>query len=284
MKLPLVVYLPRPLLYLFDRISSIATSRPAFWYTLPLFFSRTRIAKSINMHTFPYWILPIIAGVFWSGMLATFMIYWQTTGQPHYSSMDSSQSIPYISDIGAFRLKPLFIAGAAITTLCVDLSLVSERWLRHRGQLARNFTQTEKRLSIASIVCGVIGGLGLLFLSIFDTADYGNVHNVCLFVFMAGYVASATCSCWEYQSLGARGRDQRILRVSFWIKLVFIIVQVCLAIAFVGTLTTDTYNAAAVLEWVLAFVFGIYVFSYAIDLFPAARSTKSKPVVDVESK
>ncbi|KAK0109909.1 hypothetical protein ONS95_002580 [Cadophora gregata] len=236
------------------------------------------------MRTYPYWILPAIAGVFWSGMLATFMIYWQTTGQPHYSTMDSSQTIPYISDIGAFRLKPLFITGAAITTLCMDLSLISERWLRHRGQLVRNFTQTEKRLSIASIVCGVIGGLGLLFLSIFDTAGYGNVHNICLFVFIAGYIASATCSCWEYQSLGARGREQRILRVSFWTKLAFIIVEVSLVIAFVITLVTDTYNAAAVLEWILAFVFGIYVFSYAIDLFPVARSAKSNLASNVERK
>ncbi|KAG4437126.1 hypothetical protein IFR05_007388 [Cadophora sp. M221] len=210
------------------------------------------------MTRFPYWILPIISGVVWSGMLATMMIYWQTTSQPHYTSMSATQSIPYISDIGASTLKPLFITGCAITTISVDLSLLSERWLRHRGHLTSNYTQTEKRLSIASIVCGVVGGLGLLFLSIFDTARYPTVHNVGLFVFMAGYIASATCSCWEYQSLGSRGREHRILRASFWIKLVFIIVQISLAIAFISTMVTSMYNEAAVLEWVLAFVFGIY--------------------------
>ncbi|MAD81685.1 MAG: hypothetical protein CL912_01875 [Deltaproteobacteria bacterium] len=177
------------------------TSVLGMLFTYPAFYPSTistQLTDNVQQ------ILPLVAGVFWSGMLATFMIYWQTTGQPHYSSMDSAQNIPYISDIGAFRLKPLFITGAAVTTICVDLSLISERWLRHRGQLARNFTHTEKGLSIASIVCGVIGGLGLLFLSIFDTADYGTVHNIGLFVFMAGYIASATCSCWEYQSLGSR--------------------------------------------------------------------------------
>ncbi|MAD81684.1 MAG: hypothetical protein CL912_01870 [Deltaproteobacteria bacterium] len=49
-----------------------------------------------------------------------------------------------------------------------------------------------------------------------------------------------------------------MLRASFWIKLAFIILQVSLAIAFVSASSTSTYNAAAVLEWVLAFVFGIY--------------------------
>ncbi|KAL2074616.1 hypothetical protein VTL71DRAFT_8394 [Oculimacula yallundae] len=236
------------------------------------------------MSRYPYWALPIIAGVSWSGMLATFMIYWQTTGQPHYTSMSSTQTIPYISDIGAYRLKPLFITCAAITTLLVDLSLISERWLRHRGTLINNFTQTEKNLSIASIVCGIIGGLGLLFLSIFDTAQYGTVHNACLFVFMGGYIASATCSCWEYQSLGSRGRDHISLRVSFWIKLVFILVQVSLAIAFISTLFTSTYNEAAILEWILAFTFGLYVVSYAIDLFPASHCKVSKLGPDVEGK
>ncbi|KAL5327089.1 hypothetical protein ACEPPN_004780 [Leptodophora sp. 'Broadleaf-Isolate-01'] len=129
------------------------------------------------MARFPYWILPVVAGVVWSGMLATLMIYWQTTSQPHYTSMDAAQSIPYISDIGASTLKPLFITGSAITTISVDLSLLSERWLRHRGHLTNNYTQTEKRLSIASIVCGVIGGLGLLFLSIFDTARWSRTPH-----------------------------------------------------------------------------------------------------------
>ncbi|KAH7360397.1 Frag1/DRAM/Sfk1 [Rhexocercosporidium sp. MPI-PUGE-AT-0058] len=236
------------------------------------------------MTRFPYWFLPVIAGLFWSGMLTTFMVYWQTTSRPHYTSMSSTQTIPYISDIGAFTLKPLFITGSTITSLSMDLSLLSERWLRHRGHLTSNYTQNEKRLSIASIVCGVVGGLGLLFLSIFDTARYSNVHNICLFVFMGGYIASATCGCWEYWSLGARGREHRILRASFWIKLVFIIVQVSLAIAFISTLFTSMYDEAAVLEWVLAFVFGIYVFSYAIDLWPATRCGGVNAEVDVENK
>jgi uncharacterized membrane protein len=54
------------------------------------------------------------------------------------------------------------------------------------------------------------------------------------------------------------GREHRILRISFRTKLVFIIVEVILAIAFAATLFSGAYNYAAVIEWTLAYLFGIY--------------------------
>jgi hypothetical protein len=44
-----------------------------------------------------------------------------------------------------------------------------------------------------------------------------------------GYVVSAIFICWEYQRLGMHFRQQRILRASFWIKLMFILLEVTLA-------------------------------------------------------
>ena len=67
-------------------------------------------------------------------------------------------------------------------------------------------------------------------------------------------------------------REHRILRISFWIKLVFIIIELLLAIAFVATNSTKNYNVAAILEWIIAFVFSFYVFSFAVDLWPAVSS------------
>lgn len=53
------------------------------------------------------------------------------------------------------------------------------------------------------------------------------------FVNRAGYVVSAIFICIEYQRLGIKYRQHRILRMSFWVKLAFIIIEVALAI---GTL------------------------------------------------
>lgn len=221
-------------------------------------------------------IFPIISGVVWLGTLLGLLIYWCTNeNRRHYSSMDERQTIAYISDVGASTLKPLFIAGCAVTTVFLDLSFGADRWLRHKGRLVPNTTTTEKVLSGMTIVFAIIGTCGLILLSIFDTARHPKLHNIFLLLFIAGYVISAIFICWEYQRLGMRYRDHRVLRISFWIKLVFVIVEIILAIAFASCSFTHHYNPAAVLEWTIAFIFSFYVFSFWIDLYPAVRTKGS---------
>ncbi|EHK99868.1 putative protein SFK1 [Glarea lozoyensis 74030] len=157
-----------------------------------------------------YWIFPVISGLCWLGMLMGLLIHWNVDGKPHYASMDETQTIAYISDVGAQSLKPLFIAGSVVTTVFLDLSFLSERFLRHQGRLARN----------------------------------------------------------------TNFRQHRILRISFWIKLFFILIEIALAIAFGVCSRTERYNPAAVLEWAIAFVFTFYVFSFFIDLLPAVRTKR----------
>lgn len=137
-------------------------------------------------------------------MLIAMLSYWSASGRPHLPSMDPDMTIPHISDVGAFTLKPLFIAGSVVTTIFLDLAFASERWLRHNGRLAKNTTKKEKILSIISIGFALIGTAGLILLSIFDSYRYGNVHNVCLVLFIGGYIISAICLCWSYQILGMR--------------------------------------------------------------------------------
>lgn len=70
-------------------------------------------------------------------------------------------------------------------------------------------------------------------------------------------------------------REHRILRVSFWIKLAFILVEIVLAIAFAACNFRKLYNEAAVLEWSVAFIFTFYVISFFVDLLPAANAKHS---------
>ena len=67
-------------------------------------------------------------------------------------------------------------------------------------------------------------------------------------------------------------REERVIRLSFYIKLFFIIVEVALCIAFAVLSWKKIYNPAAILEWVIAFVFSAYVFSFYVDLYPAAKT------------
>lgn len=209
--------------------------------------------------------------------------------------MQPGKTIAYISDVGAGRLKPLFITGAVLTAIFLDLSFVSERWLRHRGRLAPNTTRWEKMFAIVSMVFALVGTLGLIMLTIFDTAKYRVEHDIFLLLFIAGYVISAIFICAEYQRLGKSTfcdlcktlrfaltsylpeyRDKIVLRASFWTKLMFILLEVSLGITFVVCSRRKKYNACAVLEWIISFVFTFYVISFFIDLIPAVHTRDSK--------
>jgi len=116
------------------------------------------------------------------------LLVWITEGSPRYSSMEQGQHIAYISDIGAQGLQPLFIAGSTVTVVVFDIVFIAERWLRHRGRLAHNTSWVQKTLSICAIFFAIVGALGLILLTIFDTVQYPRVHDGLLVVFM--YVIS----------------------------------------------------------------------------------------------
>ncbi|KAF2016025.1 hypothetical protein BU24DRAFT_492192 [Aaosphaeria arxii CBS 175.79] len=216
--------------------------------------------------------VPVFSAFVWLAMLITMLAVWSSEGSPHYSSMDPKQTIAYISDIGAQGLKPLFIAMSTVTVVTFDIAFILERWLRHTGRLTPNTSIWQKIYSGLSIVAAIVGAAGLILLSIFDALRHNRLHNIFLGVFIAGYIVSAIFICWEYQRLGIHFREHSVLRYSFWIKLSFILIEVALAIAFGVTQKTDRYNVAAVLEWVIAFVFFFYVLSFFIDFMPAASS------------
>lgn len=60
--------------------------------------------------------------------------------------------------------------------------------------------------------------------------------------------------------------------MSFWTKLVFILVEIALAVAFAYFTFRERYNTGAILEWVIAGVFTGYVVSFVLDLLPSVRT------------
>lgn len=185
----------------------------------------------------------------------------------------------FISDVGAQGLKPLFITGSVITVVFLDLTFLSERWLRHAGQLVPNKGKIDKACAIGSLFFALAGALGLILLSCFDTLRHPTKHDGFLAMFLAGYLISALLICAEYLRMGIFYRSQhRILITSFIIKAGFVVVEVALAIAFgVCGRKPHTRNAGAILEWVIAFVFTGYVLSFVIDLLPSVRTRRHVP-------
>ncbi|KAF2972582.1 hypothetical protein GQX73_g989 [Xylaria multiplex] len=220
-----------------------------------------------------YWVFPIISGLAWLGTLLGLFLHWVIdTNERRYSSMEENQTIAYISDVGASELKPLFVTGCIVTTIFLDASFISDRLLRHKGRLVPNTTLGEKILSGLSIFFALVGTIGLTFLSGFDTARYPRLHDVFLVLFILGYLVSAIFLCWEFRLLGKSYRQHRVLSLSFWVKLTFVVVELGLAIGFGVSSRRKEYNHAAILEWVVALIFSFYVFSFIIDLWPAVAT------------
>ncbi|PSN65669.1 hypothetical protein BS50DRAFT_575645 [Corynespora cassiicola Philippines] len=161
---------------------------------------------------------------------------------------------------------------SAVTVVSFDIGFILERWLRHTGRLARNTSFWQKLYAVLSILFAIAGAAGLILLTIFDTLRHSRLHNIFLAVFIGGYVISAVFICIQYQRLGIHYREHSILAYSFWTKLAFIIIEVALAIPFGVLQRQDKYNEAAVLEWVIAFIFFFYVLSFFMDFMPAIRT------------
>lgn len=49
-----------------------------------------------------------------------------------------------------------------------------------------------------------------------------------------------------------------------------------LAVAFIATTFTRRYNAGACLEWTIALLFSLYIFSFVVDLYPAVRTANGE--------
>ncbi|KAM3414825.1 hypothetical protein BST61_g9970 [Cercospora zeina] len=220
-----------------------------------------------------YWFIPLFSGCVWLGTLLAMLGHWLAIGSPVYASFNEGQTYPYISDIGATSWgKPLFIAGSATSVVVFDLAFISERWLRHKGRLTQNYSISEKILSGFAIAFALIGAAGLILLTIFDTVRHPHVHVAMLIVFIAAYIISAIFICAEYQRLGVRYREQRILAASFWIKLAFIGIELALALSFGIMGNQAKYNRAAVLEWVISLIYIFYQWSFIIDFLPATQT------------
>lgn len=161
---------------------------------------------------------------------------------------------------------------SAATVVTFDLAFIFERYLRHSNRLTPNTSHWQKVYSACATVAAVVGAAGLILLSCFNNRDHNKLHNIFLAVFIIGYIVSAIFICWEYQRLGIHYRQHSILRISFWIKLFFIITEICLAVAFGVCSKLHIWNVAAVLEWIVSFIYCIYVASFFIDFLPALRT------------
>ncbi|KAF7327462.1 hypothetical protein MKEN_00324500 [Mycena kentingensis (nom. inval.)] len=226
-------------------------------------------------HWWYVWI-PIVSAFVWFGTLVALLATWLAQGgtsRRRYPSQD--QNIAYISDVAADFLKPLFIVGCSITAVTFTISLAIERYLRHSGRLVPTMRRRETAFSILAVLSSMLGGGGLILLSIFDTKRYVHLHRVFLLLFMLGVALSALFTVIEYRWIAKDYRWLRQLRVAYLAKGLIAFVLVVLAVAF-GVCLVTKLSAGAILEWIISFFFTFYLLTFYYDLRQAKGVRKNE--------
>jgi len=224
-------------------------------------------------HHWAYVWIPIVTSIVWFGMLWAMLITWLASGRPHYVTQDGN--IAYISDVGADILKPLFITGGAITGVGFVLCLSVERLLRHTGRLPPGMRRRETVFCYLAILGSVIGAVGLILLTIFDTKRHTSAHRAFLLVFMVGVAISAIFTIIEYRWISKDFREIRRLKIAYIAKAIIATILILMAIAF-GIALYKSTNAGGVLEWAIAFGFTFYLLTFFYDLRQARQVHKGE--------
>lgn len=203
------------------------------------------------------------------------LICWAGQGHPIYYFMHYYQKPVYISYIGATNLQPLFISCAGWQGLFYLLTLITEYFLRRTGRLQYWFKKDERNLLFSSICLAIVGELGILFVAIFNIKNHKHAHDSLLVVFLVFVGLSVIMLITEYCMMGLHYRTIHVhhkylnkFTVSFYAKVIFVIVAIVLAACFGGF---DNESVSSCFEWTLAFWYIVIFLIFAWDLWPASK-------------
>lgn len=180
--------------------------------------------------------------------------------------MAPTQQIPYLSDIaGSTNGRPLFIVGSFLVALLHTLYTFIDRSLHHTRHV--NEDPGVKRLLISILTCffTLVGGIGLVILSLFDSYKHLGVHNPMIGMFIGGYMLAACVLCLESMLLSKADPDRTCYRLSYRIKAALITCELVLTAIFGILNSAGLYDQSAVTEWTISGVFVFYLWSFAID-------------------
>lgn len=225
---------------------------------------------------FHHWLLPVLAAIFWWGMLIALLACWGAQGEPVYEWMQpTDQTILYISDIAATNLQPIFISCSGMQGLLFVLAIAAEMYLRDNGRLrAGSVNRSRARGAlIAALSFAIIGELGILFVSIFNIRHFDDAHDGLLVIFIVFVGISSLSSIAQMIILGKDYPRKRHVMVSLYARTIWFIIELGLAIAFAACHKTHR-NAASVCEWLISFIYPFYMFIMSWDLWPAHDKIK----------
>ncbi|KAK6464161.1 Frag1/DRAM/Sfk1 [Scheffersomyces coipomensis] len=233
-----------------------------------------------------YYLVPIICLIVWWGMLIAMLSAWSIQGHPIYYFMSGYQNPVYISDIGATNLQPLFISCTGFQAIFFVGTLILIYFLRRYHKLQPYIKPIQHKLDIASIVCSVLGQLGILFVSIFNTHIFPDVHISmvavfiafiffsCLFNFFTSFIfgnnPDLLSPYHKHDVIFGDRKWDNLYMLSFWLKATWLAAAFAFAVCFGVFMESGNQSLSAAFEWTISFWYGLLLIMWSLDLLPAA--------------
>ncbi|KAF6238899.1 hypothetical protein HO173_002771 [Letharia columbiana] len=213
-------------------------------------------------------LLPLTSGTVWLITLLALLIYWLAEGCPRYPGQ-ANPYVAFISDIGAFRLQPLFMTGGIISSLTLTGTIIAVHLARRERRVSTQKPgdeqpRYEKWVSILACLFDVAACPCRICITFFDNHGHPSLHRRFLFLALAGTALSCICTAFvlwgEMWSGPAKGNE--LLRRSCVFSNSLLVSEVLLGSTFTGLLWTGQFKSGGFVEWVMAFVFTFYFWAF----------------------
>lgn len=207
---------------------------------------------------------PIIASAAWFLTLTTLLLRWLSLGRPRYPGQVNPW-IPFISDIAAFRFKPVFVVGCTITAICFVGTVFSVHHVRYSTGFygLADDAAWRKTLSFIAMLTGFVSGACLFLLSVFDTFQKHEEHRYLLVGLFGGLALSSITTeivWWDETYKAARFPGLR----KWCIVNNFLVLCITgFGVAFLVLLYTDYWHSAALMEWIITYLGSIWIGTFA---------------------
>ncbi|GAA5914936.1 hypothetical protein JCM6882_008113 [Rhodosporidiobolus microsporus] len=239
---------------------------------------------------------PILATLSWFATLVTLLSIWLFVDhKPKYRWYLGS--MPYLSNVGADN-KTIFLVGNICTAVFFVMSLLQERLLRAKRVMVE--ATEEKHLwvgiGVLDVLIGLLGGLALILLAIFDAFNYPKEHNAFMTTFIVCVTLSGLLQTLEVEHLWHEHPDRHDLRDGTLLKWATLLLSASCGAAFWilyavcdGDATKveewpyptcyRITTASALLEWAACFGCAFYLSTLILDVWPLHRHSSPTPVV-----
>ncbi|EPX72028.1 plasma membrane protein [Schizosaccharomyces octosporus yFS286] len=217
-----------------------------------------------------YWayflfLLPLVCFLMWTIGLIVLLGLWSTQDKWH---TPGEPDPVFISDMGAYT-KGFFVPMCVITGVFYILSFLAIRLLRQWRFLYPTTNKYETFLGWFAVLTSAGCAACLISLAIRDDVHHDNIHWKFTAAFVVLAFVAAASNIFEWLSAHRHYRFSRLLAFSFWAKFTIIVTAIVCAIAFAGLRHYENRSKSARFEWVVGFLWSLYIALLCLDILPA---------------